>query len=317
MGQILHPRARTTAEIRRYIQESNESLLKLAARFGINPKTVAKWRRRTTVTDEPMGPRVIRSRSLTEVEEAAVVAFRRLTLLPLDDCLYALQETIPHLSRSGLHRCFKRHGISRIPDENGEPKKRRQKFAEYKIGYFHVDIAELQTAEGRLYLFVGIDRTSKLAFAELHPDHTKETACAFLRRMIAAVPYRIHTILTDNGIQFANRKRDYKAPLHPFTAICQENGIKHILTKVGHPWTNGQVERMNRTIKEATVKRFVYETNDRIKEHVALFLEAYNFGRRLKTLNGLTPFEYIIRCWQNDKELFKENPHHLTLGLNK
>jgi transposase InsO family protein len=316
MGQVLHPRARTTAEIRRQIQESPESLLKLSARFSINPKTVAKWRRRSTVEDEPMGPREVRSRSLSREEEALVVAFRRHTLLPLDDCLYALQETIPHLSRSVLHRCFQRHGISRLPPAGETAKPRRGKFAECPIGYLHIDIAELQTGEGRLYMFVAIDRTSKLAYAELHPDHTKERACAFLRRVIELVPYRIHTVLTDNGIQFTNRRRDHKAVRHPFSAICDENGTEHRLTKVGHPWTNGQVERMNRTIKEATVRRFVYETHEQIGEHLRLFLEAYNFGKRLKALRGLTPFEYIIRCWQNDKELFKENPHHFTLGLN-
>ena len=73
-------------------------------------------------------------------------------LLPLDDCLYALQATIPRLSRSALHRCFQRHGISRLPlSEDGQspPKK---KFKDYPIGYRHVDFAEVQTEEGKPYL---------------------------------------------------------------------------------------------------------------------------------------------------------------------
>ena len=91
-----------------------------------------------------------------------VAAFRRHTLLPLDDCLYALQPSIPHLTRSSLHRCLQRHGISRLPDIEGD-KPKRQKFKRYPIGYFHIDIAELRTNEGKLYLFVAIDRTSKYA----------------------------------------------------------------------------------------------------------------------------------------------------------
>ena len=127
--------------------------------MGINPKTVAKWRKRQTVDDLKTGPKEPRSTVLTEAEAAAIVAFRRHTLLPLDDCLYALQPSIPHLARSALHRCLKRHGISRLPDVGGD-KPRRSKFKRYPIGFFHIDIAEVQTAEGKLFLFVGIDRTS-------------------------------------------------------------------------------------------------------------------------------------------------------------
>ena len=67
-------------------------------------------------------------------EEAIVVAFRRHTLLPLDGCLYALQATIPHLSRSSLHRCLQRHGISRLPDVQGD-KPDKKKFKSYPIGW--------------------------------------------------------------------------------------------------------------------------------------------------------------------------------------
>ena len=104
MGQLLHGSARTTAAVRRAIQHSQESLMVLAQRYGINPKTVAKWRKRKFVHDAPMGPKEVRSTVLSPEEEAAVVAFRKHTLLPLDDCLYALQPSIPHLTRSSLHR---------------------------------------------------------------------------------------------------------------------------------------------------------------------------------------------------------------------
>lgn len=113
-----------------------------------------------------MGPKEARSTVLTPEDEAIIVAFRRHTLLPLDDCLYGLQPTLPHLTRSSLHRCLERHGISRRPEmECDKPKKKR--FADYPIGYMHIDIAEVRTEEGKLYLFVAIDRTSKLAFAKL------------------------------------------------------------------------------------------------------------------------------------------------------
>jgi len=237
------------------------------------------------------------------------------TLLPLDDCLYALQATIPHLTRSSLHRCLQRHGISRLPEIEGD-KPKRSKFKRYPIGYFHIDLAEVQTAEGKLRLFVAIDRTSKFAFVELHREGGKMIAAQFLRNLIEAVPYTIHTVLTDNGIQFTNHARHQCAFNHIFDRVCDENGIEHRLTKVKHPWTNGQVERVNRTIKEATVKRFHYETHDQLRQHLDDFVAAYNFARRLKTLRGLTPYEFICQQWQQEPSRFTQNPHHQTPGPN-
>lgn len=145
MGQILHGSARTTAAVRRAIHHSQESLIALSKRHGINPKTVAKWKRRTSVSDLPTGPKAPHSTVLSIEDEAIIVAFRRHTLLPLDDCLYALQATIPNLTRSSLHRCLQRHGISRLPEVTGD-KEPKRKFKTYPIGYFHIDIAEVRTA---------------------------------------------------------------------------------------------------------------------------------------------------------------------------
>ena len=197
MGQILHGSATTTEAVRRAIQRSQESLRTLAKRYGVNQKTVAKWKKRSTVSDCPTGPKTPHSTVLTSEEEAIIVAFRRHTLLPLDDCLYSLQATIPHLTRSSLHRCLQRHGISRLPDVEGD-KRPKKKFRSYPIGFFHIDIAEVQTAEGKLYLFVAIDRTSKFAFVQLVDKANRVTASDFLIALIKAVPYKIHTILTDN-----------------------------------------------------------------------------------------------------------------------
>ena len=123
MGQILHGSAATTHAVRAAIQRSKASIAALSRTYGVNPKTVAKWKKRETVDDAAMGPKEPRSTVLTKAEEALAVAFRRHTLLPLDDCLYALQATVPHLTRSSLHRLFQRHDISRLPDvEGAKPK---------------------------------------------------------------------------------------------------------------------------------------------------------------------------------------------------
>ena len=195
----------------------------------------------------PTGPKEPRSTVLSVEEEAVVVAFRKHTLLPLDDCLYALQPTIPRLTRSSLHRCLQRHGVSRLPQVEGD-KEPRRKFKTYPIGFFHVDIAEVQTAQGKLYLFVAIDRTSKFAVAQLVHKANMQAARAFLEALVAAVPYRVEIVLTDNGIQFADLPKNRSGPTakfrgHPFDRVCREHGIEHRLTKPNHPWTTDVIDK--------------------------------------------------------------------------
>ena len=124
-----------------------------------------------------------------------------------------------------------------------------------------MDFAAVQTEEGKQYLFVAIDRTSKVAFAELHPHAKRVVAAEFLRRVLDKLPYKGHTVLTDNGVQFTPQAHQFLPVRHRSDRICRQYGVEHRLTKPAHPWTNGQVERMNRTIKEATVRR--YHTSQR------------------------------------------------------
>ncbi len=193
------PRPITPSE-QRY-SDLKATIADLAESRGVNPKTVMKRRDRDTVEDRPMGSKAPKSTVLTAEEEAACVAFRRHILLPLDDCLYALQASIPHLTRSSLSRLFQRHNISRLPDVDGTATPRK-KFKSYPMGYFHIDIAEVRTEEGLLYMFVAIDRTSKLAVVELREKSKRAVAADFLKRLVEAVPYAIHTVLTDNGTHF-------------------------------------------------------------------------------------------------------------------
>lgn len=107
----------------------------------------------------------------------------------------------------------------------------------------------------KLHMFVAIDRTSKFAYVELHERATTEVSREFLLRLIAVVPYKIHTVLTDNSIQFTTSGAGGSAvPLikeamangeffwaHAFELACARNDIDHRTTKVKHPWTNGQV----------------------------------------------------------------------------
>jgi transposase InsO family protein len=179
-------------------------------------------------------------------------------------------------------------------------------------------------AEGKLFLFLAIDRVSTFVHVAFFDANTKLNGATFLREVVAAFPYQIHTVLTDNGMAFAdlprNRGRypEIEAIFggHIFDRVCREHGITHKLTKPYHPWTNGQAERMNRTVKEATIKAFHYPSLKVLEVHVLAFARAYNFAKHLKALRGRTPFQAVLDAWTKDPSSFKFNPHHLIPGPN-
>jgi transposase InsO family protein len=164
----------------------------------------------------------------------------------------------------------------------------------------------------------------------LHEQATRRIAGDFLKALATAVPYKIQIVFTDNGTHITDPNGDgwkpegikamraEKVPFrcHAFERACVNLDIEHRLTKPRHPWTNGRVERMNRTIKEATVKRFHCDSHDQLRQHLADFVAAYNFARRVKTLRGLTPYEAICKAWTDDPSRFTNDPHHQTPGPN-
>jgi hypothetical protein len=238
--------------VRRTIQQSQERLNTLAERYDINPKTVAKWKRREDVHDAPMGPKEPRSTVRTNTQEALGAACRRPTLLPLADCLSALQDSLPHLPRSTGHRRDQRPGLSRLPAGEGT-KPAKSTFQTYPRGYCHLDLAEGPTAEGRLSRFAAIDRASPLAVAARHAKATRRIAAHFRRALLAAAPDTIHTALPDHGTPCtelthcrtgADQQEEVQHPeglylIHAVDDACEPHGLEHRLTKPGHPWTKG------------------------------------------------------------------------------
>jgi len=148
-----------------------------------------------------MGPSSPYSTVLTLAEEVMVIEFRRRMLLPLDDVLGCLRDSIPKLTRSSLHRCLERHGISRLP-ENPDKASKRGKFAQNVISYVQIDISELRVTQGKLNMFLAIDRVSKFTYDGFHDDAGTMSGAKFLRGVVAAFPYAIHTVLTNNGMAF-------------------------------------------------------------------------------------------------------------------
>ena len=248
-------------------------------------------------------------------QEAIAVAFRRHTLLALDDYLYCTR-CRPRF-RTCPAPCYTVASTATasaawLGEDGQSPPK--MKFKDYPIGYLPVNFAGVRTEEGKQYRFVAIDRASKVAFAELHPHAKRVVAAEFLRRVLDKLPYKVHTLLTDRGVQFTPQPHQFLPGGHRFDRICREYGVEYRLIKPAHPWTNGQVERMNYTIKKAIVKRFHYQSTQELNEHLQAFLLAYNHTKRLKTLHGLTPHEFVCAQWQKNPTIFIRDPTHFTLG---
>ena len=216
-----------------------------------------------------MGPKPPCSTVLTPEQDARGVACRRHTLLSLDDGLSALPTTIPRLTRSSWHRGVQRQGISRLPEVEGD-RPAQQPCKTSPLGSCPIDMAEVQTEEGRLCrswspwtVPARLPLPSGMRRPPAGGPHN------VLRALLAAVPDTIHTVVTDHGtpcpelahVRRGAAKPQDAPPPEGFSRrqacddACEPKGLDHRLTKPGHPWTNGPVERMTRTLQEATVTR--------------------------------------------------------------
>ncbi len=143
-----------------------------------------------------------------------------------------------------------------MPDDK---KREARKFKEYQPGYLHIDVTYLPKINGqKYYLFVCIDRATRSMYYQVYENKTANNAVDFLRQCKEFYPFYISHILTDNGFEFTDRfakGRKTSGGNHKFDKACQKEGIEHRLTAPATPQTNGMVERVNKTIKDATIKR--------------------------------------------------------------
>lgn len=301
-----HRNARTTAEVRREIRASTESLSILADRYGINPKTVAKWKKREACDDLPAGPKRGKHGKLTAEEEDIIVRFREHTLLPLDDCLYALQAQMPHLSRSSLHRCLQRHGISNLTKVSGAAEHEFSQKA-VPLGHLHIDQSQVRTGNQTQFLFNAIDQASKFVIVQKGTRGDPSEAAAFLADLSASLPFPIRQVVTLDAEPFASRGKGSGR----FDRACSEHSVEHRLSVSPHPWTRGRRARIGRIVEDSIT--FSSEADlDRILQE---FVHAYNFRRRLKSLGGRTPYDFICKAWKREPQLFFRDPHHELMGL--
>jgi IS30 family transposase len=301
----LHANATTTPKTRAYIQSSGASVAALALELGINQSTVRRWKGRSSVADRSHTPHRL-AISLSPPEEQLVVELRTRLSLPLDDIVEVMRRCCnPGLSRSAIHRCLKRHGISRRP---AAAKPVVLPFEAAQVGFIHIDLKHLTRLEGRpSYVFVAIDRATRFVHIEIIGSRDASTVAGCLERFLAAFPYKVHTILTDNGAEFTDRFGDSRwhtpnrpTGAHAFDRVCRSHGIGHRLTRPYHPQTNGLVERFNRRLAEAirsqpasgNAGKNKFATHARRDAFLLAFVDSYN-KTRLRCLSYRAPAELI------------------------
>ena len=315
MSQV-HAQARTTPRTRAEIKASCAPLVELAERYNISRATAAKWRGRETPQDLSHRPHKL-STTLTPGEEAIAVELRCLTLLPLDDLVAVVREFInPNVSRSGLDRCLRRHGVANLRElqaqaraDAGETEVSTKTFKDYEPGFVHMDIKYLPQMPDeceRRYLFVAIDRATRWVFMHIYADQSEASSVDFLNRLQSTAPMKITKLLTDNGSQFTDRftnKKREPSGKHKFDVRCKVLGIEHRLCPPRHPQTNGMVERFNGRISEV-VNQTRFASAAELESTLGSYLKTYNHQIPQRALNHLSPVQ-ALKKWQAEKpELF-------------
>jgi IS30 family transposase len=311
----LHANATTTPRTRAYIQRSTASVAQLAEELGVTERTIRRWRGRTEVTDRSHRRHRL-GQSTTLEEETLICQLRTDVSLGLDDLVEVMHRCVnKSLSRSAIHRCLKRYGIS----GRAKPPAPQQPgvFDRYPFGYVHIDLKHLTTLKGvKSYVFVAIERTTRFVHVEIVTSRDAKTIAACLERFLVAFGHPVHTILTDNGSEFTDRfavdmkhKPDDKpSGKHPFDKGCADHGIKHRLTRPFHPQTNGMVERFNRRIAQAIRNAPIanrnggknhFDTHIQRNAFIHAFVDAYN-RTRLRCINYTAPLQALSNQTENN-----------------
>lgn len=312
----LHKNATTTPAIREAIQKATGSDYELARQFNVTRDTIRRWRKRTSVQDGSHTAHRLQT-TLNAAQEELVIYLRTQLLLPLDDLLAVIKEFIePDMSRSALDRLLRRRGHSRLPVPEKAPSASKP-FKSYVPGFLHVDVKYLpQMADetSRRYVFVAIDRATRWVFIAIKRHKTAAAARSFLNAVAKAAPFKVQTILTDNGKEFTDRlfgKRAQEASgRHEFDALCEALGIEHRLTKPKTPQTNGMVERFNGRL-EQVLRSHHFNSAEDLEQTLNRYVWLYNQHLPQKALHHETPIQALKRWQTSHPDLFlKEVRNH-------
>ena len=321
MAQLYHSNATTNIHIRNEIQKSMLCNSKLSEQYNVSERTILKWKHRNHLEDKSSRPDTIHY-SLTETEKCLIKSIRESTWLPIDAVWEMLLQHNSEVSYSSVYRTMVSFGINKIPEEK---KEKAKKFKEYEPGFLHVDVTYFPKLNGvKWYLFVSIDRATRLMYYKLYDAKTAENAEDFVNLCIAFFPFNITHILTDNGLEFTNallKSKNGKLCTKPskIDVLCAKENIKHRLTLPHTPKTNGMVERANGIIKNATILQDDYTDKNQMDKALQKFLLFYILTRKhgslKRELKVRTPYEALEKWYELKPELFLNSPFEFKNNL--
>ena len=325
MTQALHSQARTTHLIREEIRNSTLSQAELARLYNVTRQNIRKWQGRDSCEDKSHCPDKMYT-TLSPEQELIVVELRKTLMLATDDLLAVTREFInPAVSRAGLGRCLRRHGVSDLRDlveqESGMPATKKS-FKDYEPGFVHIDIKylpQMPDETARRYLFVAIDRATRWVFVELYADQTESSSVDFLAKVRDACPVKITKLLTDNGSQFTDRftakgKKKEPSGQHLFDRVCKQFEIEHRLIPPRHPQTNGMVERFNGRISDI-INQTRFGSAAELESTLRNYVKIYNHNIPQRALKHQTPIQALKEWHEKRPELFRKRVYNQT-GLD-
>ena len=203
-----------------------------------------------------------------------------------------------------------------IAERKTNKKRITGKFKKYEPGFLHIDITYWPKIDGvKYYIHIAVDRSTRLMYLELHSDKKASTTAAFLESAIAFFPFHIHRVLTDNGKEYTlnNHKGNKESNLTwVFDFICEAYGISHRRTEPYTPQTNGLVERLNGTVKWATLKIHTYANKEDMNSDLLSFMLIYILERKHTSLMSeyrvKTPYQALEHWYNLNPELFHKTP---------
>lgn len=309
-----HANARTTQHQRKIIRESREPYRKLAKQMGVTTSTVAKWKKRPELKDRSSRPNRIGT-AIPMTFFPVIEMLRKDWLCDMDRIWLALRQAVlPQLSRSSVYRHLVRAGLADRKALQPLAKKAIGKFRKYPPGFLHIDMFYLPRIGGkRRYLFVAIDRATRILALQAYDSQEGLAAARFMQYCRKFYPFKIRKVLTDNGGSFTNAfyMGGKAVGIHPFDEACRQASVRHILTKIKHPWTNGLAERTGGLIKEATVYRRHYDSTAEMVSALYGFERYFNQHRPYKAMGGKTPCQLAREWFNRNPKRFSREPEFL------
>ena len=313
-----HANAKTTQHQRNLIKQSKQKAKELAKNLGVSVTTVAKWKKRDDVKDKSSRPENIKT-AVPLTLYPMIEMLRKNWFCDIDIIWQALRQTVlPQVSRSSVYRHLVRVGLE---DRKAlRPTKARVigKFRVCPPGFLHIDVFYLPKIDGKKrYLFAAIDRATRGLTVQVYDKHEAESAVLFLQHCRQFYPFKIYKILTDNGGEFTNRfyrsvRGNRAKGIHAFEDACKKNKIRHVMTKIKHPWTNGLIERTGATIKDATVNRHTYDSPAEMIAALYGFQRYFNEHRPYKAMGSKTPKQLTEEWHKKQPKRFFREPYLST-----